>query len=316
MRRVRPPASRTVGRVGLEVDELLGVDDREALRVQARADEGQRGGGGLARVVPALEGAHESGRPEPRGAAVPAQRLHVPRATVAGHRASGRPAAAAACRPPLRTKHQPRALGRALRAAPRRRRRRRLRLHAQGPADRPHRLAVPGAGAARPHERAARARVPRRRPARRPLRARRPRARAGARRALPRRAAGRGAGDRARRGRRPGRLPARRLPRRRRARRLPRAPRARGPRPGLPRGCSRSSWPTARCARSGAAPRAPAPATTPTSAGCSSTPSPSARSRSRRASCTPGSTATCSSAPRSSTTSARRASSPTARRSA
>ena len=39
---------------------------------------------------------------------------------------------------------------------------------------------VPGARAARPHARAARARVPRRRPARRPLRPRRPRARAAA----------------------------------------------------------------------------------------------------------------------------------------
>ena len=43
---------------------------------------------------------------------------------------------------------------------------------------------------------------------------------------------------------------------------------------------------TRRCARSGAARRARAPATTPTSAGCSSTPSRSRRSRSRPASCT------------------------------
>ena len=52
--------------------------------------------------------------------------------------------------------------------------------------------------------------------------------------------------------------------------------------------CSRVCWPTARCAPSGAARRARAPATTPTSAGCSSTRSRSARSRSRPASCTRG----------------------------
>ena len=50
----------------------------------------------------------------------------------------------------------------------------------------------------------------------------------------------------------------------------------------------RAARPTRRCARTGAARRAPAAATTPTSAGCSSTPSRSARSRSRPASCTRG----------------------------
>ena len=121
------------------------------------------------------------------------------------------------------------------------------------------------------------------------LRARRPRARRRPRRALPRRAAGRRARDRARRGRgRPGRVPAGRLPRPRRARRLPRAPRARGPRPGLRARCSTRCSATTRCAPPGAARRARAAATTPTSAGCSSTPSRSARSRSRPACCTRG----------------------------
>ena len=61
---------------GLEVDELLGVDHREALGAEPRAEEGERGRRGLAGVVPALEGAHQSGRAEPVRTAIPAQRLH------------------------------------------------------------------------------------------------------------------------------------------------------------------------------------------------------------------------------------------------
>jgi hypothetical protein len=66
---------------GLVVDELLRVDHREARRVEAGAHEGQRRGGALAGVVPALEGADERGGAEPVGTAFPAQRLH--RSTVA-----------------------------------------------------------------------------------------------------------------------------------------------------------------------------------------------------------------------------------------
>ncbi len=54
---------------------------------------------------------------------------------------------------------------------------------------------------------------------------------------------------------------------------------------GVPRACSSRCSTTRRCAPSGAARRAPAPAITPTSAGCSSTPSRSARSRSSARSC-------------------------------
>ena len=59
------------------------IELAEALGVQPGAHEGQRGRGGLPRVVPALEGTHQSGRPEPGWTVVPAQRLHE-RFTVAG----------------------------------------------------------------------------------------------------------------------------------------------------------------------------------------------------------------------------------------
>ena len=170
---------------GLEVDELLGVDDREALGVEAGAEERERRRGGLPGVVPALEGADQSRGAEPVRAAIPAQGLHRP-PTVADPSAP---------RPPSSDQHGRR---RAELAAGRRRGRRRLRLHAQGPADRAHRHALPRAGAARPHLGPPGARVPRRRPARRPLRPRRPRPRPGPGGALPRRAAGRGPRDRAR----------------------------------------------------------------------------------------------------------------------
>ena len=63
------------------------------------------------------------------------------------------------------------------RAARRGRDRGRVRLHAQGPADRAQRQPLPRGRAARPHRRDPGARVPRRRLPRRPVRARRPRAR-------------------------------------------------------------------------------------------------------------------------------------------
>jgi hypothetical protein len=63
-------ADRRAG--GLEVDELLGIDRREALCVQRGPEERQSGGGGLAGVVPALERADESRGPEPVRAALPA----------------------------------------------------------------------------------------------------------------------------------------------------------------------------------------------------------------------------------------------------
>ena len=251
---------------GLEVDELLGVDRREARRRRARAPRNvSADGGGLAGVVPALEGADQRRGPEAVGTALPAQRLHP----IHG---SESPSGAAAIigRDARRRAHD-------RDPARRRRGRRRLRLHAQGPADRAHRHAVPGARAARPHRRDPGARVPRRRPARRPLRPRRPRARARARRALPRRAAGRGAR----------RSSAPRRPTRRRSCRSPTATstsstassstsRARSTTPRY-RGAARARCSaTTRCAPSGAARRARAPATTPTSAGCSSTPSRSA----------------------------------------
>ena len=61
---------------GLEVDELLGVDLREGLGAEAAGDEGQGGGRGLARVVPALERADQRRGPKPIGTAFPTQRLH------------------------------------------------------------------------------------------------------------------------------------------------------------------------------------------------------------------------------------------------
>ena len=172
---------------GLEVDELLGIDQREARGVEARAHERERRGGRLPGVVPALEGADERRGAEAVGTAFPEERLH----RIHGSGVPSGPLAMIGSDDGHRRDH-----GRD--PARRRRRRRRLRLLAQGPADRALGAALPGDRAARPHRRDPGARVPRRRPAGRALRARRPRPRARARRALPRRAAGRGARDRAR----------------------------------------------------------------------------------------------------------------------
>jgi hypothetical protein len=60
----------------LEVIELLGVDLREARGAERGADEGQRRGGGVARVVPASERADQGRGPQSVGAVVPNQRLH------------------------------------------------------------------------------------------------------------------------------------------------------------------------------------------------------------------------------------------------
>jgi hypothetical protein len=56
---------------GLEVDELLGVDGREALGVERCAEKRQGGCGGLARIVPALECANQSWGPQAIRATLP-----------------------------------------------------------------------------------------------------------------------------------------------------------------------------------------------------------------------------------------------------
>ena len=140
MWRVRPSRRRTVGRVDWKSTNSSGSIVAKRVGVERRAEEGEGGGGGLARVVPALERANESRGPEAIRAALPAEGLH-PTFTVAGHvRRAGH--------------HRPR--GRHHLTAAGRRGRRRLRVHAQGPAARAHRHAVPRARAARPHRRAAR----------------------------------------------------------------------------------------------------------------------------------------------------------------
>ena len=164
------------------------------------------------------------------------------------------------------------------RCAPGERGRRRVRLHAQGPPDHAHRLAVPRARAARPHaarSRRARSATPTRSPAGSSAAtwcgcragssasatswwSRSPRSRAPS------------DAD----GGRPGALPADRLPRPRRARRLPRAPRRRGRTTAATARCSTRCSGDARAARRAAAGAVHARrATTPTSAACSSTPS-------------------------------------------
>ena len=62
-------AHRRAGR--LEVDELLGIDGREALGVERRAEKRQGGCGGLARIVPALECANQSRGPQAIRATLP-----------------------------------------------------------------------------------------------------------------------------------------------------------------------------------------------------------------------------------------------------
>ena len=69
---------------GLEVEELLGVDAGEAAPLQGRADEADRGGGGVRGVVPALERADERGRAQGVRPAIPDQGRH--RFTVARRR--------------------------------------------------------------------------------------------------------------------------------------------------------------------------------------------------------------------------------------
>ena len=72
--RALAPAREPDGRPRrLEVDELLRVDQREALGAEGGAEEAQRGRGGLTRVVPALECTDESRSAKPVRAAVPAQ---------------------------------------------------------------------------------------------------------------------------------------------------------------------------------------------------------------------------------------------------
>ena len=76
---VRDPHGRPGG---LEVEELLRVDDREAAGAEAVAEEREGRRGRLPGVVPALEGAHQCGGAKPVRTAFPAQRLHR-RCTVA-----------------------------------------------------------------------------------------------------------------------------------------------------------------------------------------------------------------------------------------
>ena len=279
----------------LEVEEVLGVDAGEARGGERGAEELERRRGGVAGVVPAGEGAHESRSAQAVGAMLPDQRRHPDHGT------------SWVCDPPG-DQHPARG----------RRRGRRLRLHPQGPPGLAGRVAVPRGRAARPHGRAPGPGLPRRRPPRRALRPRRPRAGRGPGRALPRRAPGRRARDRprARGRRRPGGVPARRLPRPRRARRLPRAPRGRDPRRAVQAPRRRPARRPASCAPRCGARRARARPITPTSAACSSTRSPSRRSRSTPARCTRAWTRTSCSPRRSSTTSGARASSPSAPRSA
>src|SRR3954469_16266480 len=82
-----PSTRRTIGRAhpvhqphhrarGLEVDELLRVDDRERLGAERSGDERERGGRRLAGVVPALERADQRRGTEPVRTAIPPQRLH------------------------------------------------------------------------------------------------------------------------------------------------------------------------------------------------------------------------------------------------
>ena len=268
------------GRRGLEVVEVLGVDPREARGAQRRAEELQRGRCGVPGIVPPGERAHERGCSQAVGAMLPDQGLHP---------VHGTSWVRAFCRAPRRSDTAARGRD----DASRRRGQRRVRLHAQGSPDRPHRHPVPRPRAARSHRRHPGARLPRRRSARRALRPGRPRARRRARRALPRRAPARAARDRPRRGRRSRGLPARGLPRPRRARRLPGAPRRRGARSAL-RGAARRPPRRPRAARRRCgARRARGPGTTPTSAACWSTPSRCRPWPSRPARCTRAWTRTC-----------------------
>ena len=245
---------------GLEVDELLGIDRREARGVERGAEEREGGGGGLAGVVPALERAHQSRGPEAVRAALPAKGLH--RLHGSGSRPARWPSSAAW---PRITSLRP---GDEVAGVYACTRKDRLLARTGTPylalELRDRTGALPGRAfkdadvLAGRFERGELVRV----------RGRVERFRDELQVEV--------RADRARRVRRPGRVPARRLPRPRRARRLPRAPRARGPRPGV-RGAARAAARRRRAARR-VAPRAvhARRATTPTSAGCSSTRSRSA----------------------------------------
>ena len=309
-RRSRPSASRSracslsleadARAVGLEVVELLRVDLREAPRVERGGQERDGARGGVAGVVPALEGAHHRRGPEAIRTAVPDEGLHP------NHRTSWvrwpPPCSVAADATPRRV----------------------ATLRAEDEVDgvfactRKERqisragTPVPDARAARQHRHDPRARLPRRRRARRALRARRARACARARRALPR-ASCRSTCARSRRAEGEEADPTRFLPTAYRdldelegflehlarevydpalkallaapARR--RALRARDPPRALLGARPRQARRRRRRGRRGSRP------ITPTSAACSSTPSPSPRWRSSSARCTRGSIATC-----------------------
>ena len=72
----QPSTSLTFGRTRLEVVELLRVDLREAGRAERAAEERERGGGGVAGVVPAGERADQRRGPQAVRSVLPDQRLH------------------------------------------------------------------------------------------------------------------------------------------------------------------------------------------------------------------------------------------------
>ncbi len=274
-RRRRRPAGRPAASTGSRT-KSSGSITANGSAPRLPAEERERRRRGVARVVPALEGADQRRGPEAVGSAFPAQRLHRIHRT-----ASGRSPSMHGTAMPVTTETTVASLraGDDVDAVFACSRKDRLQARSGTPylalELRDRTGAIAGRG------------VPRRRRAGRALRARRPRAGGRPRRALPRRAPARGPGHRPRRGGRPGGVPAGRLPRPRRARRLPRAPGARGPRPGLPRAAGAAA--RRRCPAGRLAPRAvhARRATTPTSAGCSSTRSRWPRSRSNAPSCTP-----------------------------
>ena len=114
---MRPSTSLITGRAVWKSKNSSGSIVAKRWALSCGADERQRGGGGVAGVVPALERAHQRGGAKPVGTAIPDQWLHPI------HRTSW---ARGACRH-NRADH--------LRAARGRRDRCRLRVHAQGPPD-------------------------------------------------------------------------------------------------------------------------------------------------------------------------------------
>ena len=143
--------------VGLEVEELLGIDLGDQLRVERLGRGRERRGGRTRRVVPAGEGTDQNRGSKLRGLRLPTRARpwiepsglpgHAP--VHAGTRGSD-PGVAASRRMP---QHRARMPERATRPTRARRSRncaraalpRRLRLRAQGPPDRAQRLAVPDA---------------------------------------------------------------------------------------------------------------------------------------------------------------------------